>query len=130
MFVLQGITKVKEQKWFIDSGCSRHMSGKRSLFHELKKQSTGTITLGDKGKCDIVGIGSVGSTPDHAIKNVYLVDGLKYNLLSVSQLCDNGNDVGFNKKRCIVRREDTSEIVLIAYRYNDTYAVNAEQVAQ
>ena len=56
MFVLQGFTKIKEQKWFIDSGCSRHMSGKRSLFHELKEQSAGTITLGDKGKFDIVGI--------------------------------------------------------------------------
>ena len=93
---------MKEHKWIIDSGCSRHMSGKSSLFHDLKEQSTGTITLGDKGKCDIVGIGSVGSDSSHSIKNVYLVNGLKYNLLSVSQLCDSGNNVRFNKKRCIV----------------------------
>ena len=99
---------MKEHKWIIDSGCSRHMSGKSSLFHDLKEQSTGTITLGDKGKCDIVGIGSVGSDSSHSIKDVYLVNGLKYKLLSVSQLCDNGNDVGFNKKRCLVRREDTA----------------------
>ena len=28
-----------------------------------------------------------------SIKNVYLVDALKYNLLSISQLCDKGNRV-------------------------------------
>ena len=64
---------MKEQKWIIDSGCSRHMSGKSSLFHDLKKQSTGTITLGDKGKCDIVGIGSVGSDPNHILKMFILL---------------------------------------------------------
>ena len=117
-------------KWIIDSGCSRHMSGKSSLFHDLKEQSTGTITLGDKGKCDIVGIGSVVSDSSHSIKNVYLVNGLKYNLLSVSQLCDSGNYVRFNKKRCLVCREDTGEVILTAYRYNNIYAVNADQVAQ
>jgi transposase InsO family protein len=121
---------VKEHKWIIDSGCSRHMSGKSSLFHNLKEQSTGTITLGDKGKCDIVGIGSVGSDSSHSIKNVYLVNGLKYNLLSVSQLCDSGNNVRFNKKRCIVCRDDTGEVILTAYRYNNIYAVSADQVVQ
>ena len=59
------------------------MSGKKALFHDLKKQSTGTITLGDKGKCDILGIGKVALDSNNYIKDVYLVDGLKYNLLSI-----------------------------------------------
>jgi len=44
----------------------------------------GTVTFGDDSKGKIVGIGNIkiGSSP--MIENVALVDGLKYNLLSVS----------------------------------------------
>ena len=62
------------------------MSEKISLFSELKEQSSGQITLGDKGKCNIIGVGKVGSDLSHTINDVYLVDGLKFNLLSVSQV--------------------------------------------
>ena len=72
--VLQDITKVKEHKWILDSGCSIHMSGKSSLFSDLKKQSFGTITLGDKGKCDIIGIGKICYNSFNFIDDVYLVD--------------------------------------------------------
>ena len=56
---IEVITKTKDYKWIMDSGCSRHMSGKSSLFSELSQQKGGTIILGDKKKCDIIGIGKV-----------------------------------------------------------------------
>ena len=36
------------------------------------------------------------------LKNVYLVDGLKTNLLSISQLCDNSHEVYFSANECII----------------------------
>ncbi|RDX82434.1 hypothetical protein CR513_36783, partial [Mucuna pruriens] len=39
--------------------------------------------------------------PFPSIENVLYVKGLKHNLLSISQLCDNGYDVSFNKGECI-----------------------------
>ena len=39
----------------------------------------------------ILGFGKVVKKSSKSIDNVYLVDGLKFNLLSVSQLCDKGN---------------------------------------
>ena len=87
-FVLQ-----EKQKWIFDSGCSIHISGKVSLFSEIKERCNGSITLSDKGKCKILGVGKVGKNPSKTIDNVYLVEGLKFNLLRVSQLCDKGNQV-------------------------------------
>ena len=56
-----------------------------SRYHE-----GGTITFGDDSKGKIVDIGNIkiGSSP--LIENVVLVEGLKHNLLSISQLCDKG----------------------------------------
>jgi hypothetical protein len=35
-------------------------------------------------------LGKIAISPDHSISNVFLVDSLDYNLLSVSQLCKMG----------------------------------------
>ena len=67
------------------------MSVKVSLFSKIKESCNDSITLGDKGKCKILGVGKVGKNPSKTIDNVYLVEGLKFNLLTVSQLCDKGN---------------------------------------
>ena len=42
------------------------------------------------------GLGKIAISPDHSISNVFLVDSLDYNLLSVSQLCK----MGYN---CLLR---------------------------
>ncbi|XP_021754797.1 uncharacterized protein LOC110720105 [Chenopodium quinoa] len=83
---LQESLKKKDYRWILDSGCSRHMSGNSSLFSKVETNLCGTITLGDKKKCNIVGIGKIGGDAFNSIDDVYLVDGLKYNLLSISQL--------------------------------------------
>ena len=126
---MQVVTKGKEQKWILDSGCSRHMSGKSSLFSELKEQYGGTITLGDKGKCNIIGIGKIGNELAHSISDVYLVDGLKFNLLSVSQLCDKGNKVIFDKEKCVVQDDKSGNCFLTAHRLNNVYTLNTNKVA-
>jgi len=43
-----------------------------------------------------------------SINNVWLVDGLEHNLLSISQFCDNGYDV---KTNCAVVNKDDNSIV-------------------
>ncbi|KAK8568979.1 hypothetical protein V6N12_007512 [Hibiscus sabdariffa] len=47
--------------WYLDSGCSRHMTGDRSRFLELKSKSGGVVTFGDNSKGHIEGIGSIES---------------------------------------------------------------------
>ena len=106
------------------------MSGKSSLFSVLKKLYNGTITLGDKGKCNIIGVGKIGNNISNLIDDVYLVDGLKFNLLSISQLCDKGNKVTFDKEKCEVRKDETGDIVFTASRCNNVYELHTNQVAE
>ena len=56
----------------------------------------GTVTFGNDSKGKIVGIGNIKLGSSSMIENVALVDGLKYNFLSVSKLCDKGFNVIFD----------------------------------
>ena len=94
-------TKGKSQ-WYLDSGYSRHMTGGKDQFISLESKDGGDVTFGDNAKGKIVGIGQVGNLKTLSIHKVLLVDGLKYNLLSISQLCDMGNKITFYSKNCFV----------------------------
>ena len=92
--------------WYLDSGRSRHMTGEKSMLLNLKPIEGGITSFGGMGKGKIIGIGKI-SIPSLAfIDNVLYVEGLKYNLLSISQFCDRGYIVSFNKDQCIVKIED------------------------
>ena len=105
------------------------MSGKVSLFSEIKEKCSGSITLGDKDKCKILGISKVCKDPSKVIHNVYLVEGLKFNLQSVSQLCDKGNQVIFDKEKCVVKNPNTGDTFITALRYDNVYTLNTNEIA-
>ena len=60
-----------------------------------RSRNGGNISFGDNSKGKIIGIGNVGNVSSTLIENVYLVENLKHNLLSISQLCDKGYKVIF-----------------------------------
>ena len=82
------------------------MTGERHMFQELELKPGGVVGFGDNQKGKITGSGTIGYGKSASIKNVLLVEGLVHNLLSISQLADNGYDVMFNKNlaRLLVRR--------------------------
>src|SRR3954466_3468537 len=84
--------------WYLDSGCSRPMTGRRSMFQDLELKSAGEVKFGGNQKGKIIGSGTIciGNSP--SITNVLLVDRLAHNLLFISQLSDNGYDIIFNQK--------------------------------
>ena len=57
-------------------------------FFILESKDGGSVIFEDNCKGRIIGIGKIKTTPSTFIKNVLLVDKLKHNLLSISQLCD------------------------------------------
>ena len=82
----------------MDSGCSRHMTGQRRWFSSLTPTSgKDYITFGDKGQGKVVGVGSVSVSEKFSLKEVAFVRNLGFNLLSVSQLLDDGCEVRFKK---------------------------------
>ena len=81
--------------WYLDSGCSRHMIGNKTLFKTLFEGKIGTVTFGDGSKSMIRGIGTM-DIPGLLV----FVDGLKANLLNINQICDNRLNVLFTKYEC------------------------------
>jgi hypothetical protein len=74
--------------WVIDSECTNHMmGGKMFSSYERNTDSQDAITFGDGSQERVKGLGKIPISPDHSISNVFLVDSLDYNLLSISQLC-------------------------------------------
>ena len=86
--------------WYLDSGCSRHMTGNKGLFKTLFEGKIGTVTFGDGNKSVIRGIGTVDIPKLPVFEDVWYVNGLKANLLSISQICDDGLNILFTKYEC------------------------------
>jgi hypothetical protein len=87
-----------EDTWLIDSDCSRHMIGNKKWFSSLTPLSYKEyVTFGDDKKDKMLGIGVIKVKDCFTINDVALVDMLRYNLLSVSQLCDVDLSVLFRK---------------------------------
>ena len=82
--------------WFLDSGCSNHMTGIEDLFASLSRNGNGGfVMIGDGKKCKVIGRGTIGKHPQTILEDVDLVEGLAHNLLSVAQLCSKGFCVTF-----------------------------------
>ena len=84
----------------------------------------GTVTFGDDSKWKIISIGNIkiGSSP--LIENVVLVDGLKYNLLSISHLCDRDFKVVFDDLTCNILERQTNACVLSGFRENNVCMID------
>ena len=80
-------TRTKSE-WYLDSGCSRHMTGDKEQFNKLDAKDGGHITFGDNAKGKIIGIREISNSQSLYIYHVLLADDLKHNLLSINQLCD------------------------------------------
>jgi hypothetical protein len=69
------------------------MTGEKMMFSSEKNEDPQrAITFGDGNQGLVKGLGKIAISPDHSISNVFLVDSLDYNLLSVSQL----GKIGYN----------------------------------
>jgi len=99
------------------------MMGEKSNFLSLAATQGGSVAFGNGKLGTIIGIGKIGESPSNSIEDVYLVDGLKHNLLSVSQLCDKDNLVVFTSNHCLVVNIDTGDIVLRRKRHKNVYNV-------
>ena len=92
-------TQRQKNPQYIDSGCSKHMTGDKSKFLTLSENKSGNVTFGNDAPGKIKGKGMVSlSNGKGKAQDVLFVDGLKHNLLSVSQVCDKGCEVFFTSK--------------------------------
>lgn len=80
------------------------MTGDRSKFVTCDEKKFGNVTFENDKAGKIKGKGSVSLDNGRGkARDVLFVDGLKANLLSVSQMCDKGCEVLFRAQDCEVR---------------------------
>jgi hypothetical protein len=103
------------EAWYFDSGCFKHMTGIAGYLKDLKPYKAKSVVFGDGGKGEIMGIGKLINNQLPKQENVLLVGGLTKNLISISQLCDQGLEVNFTKYECFVTN-DLKEIVMKGIR--------------
>jgi len=63
------------------------------------------------------------------IKDMLLFEGLKHNLLSISQLCDEGLKVIFESDYCIIHHKDSKEVALKGTRHNNIYLISIDHAS-
>ena len=111
-FMMKSTFKVMDTfLWYLDSGCSRHMTGDRSLFKVFESKNGGNVTFGDESKSQIKGKGIISLPRLPNILNVLYVEGLKVNLLSISQICDQDFMVLFSKGKCLVMNKYRKKLI-------------------
>ncbi|GJT48049.1 retrovirus-related pol polyprotein from transposon TNT 1-94 [Tanacetum coccineum] len=96
--------------WYLDSGCSKHMTGDHSRLRNFMKKFIGTVRFGNDHFCAIMGYGDY-VIGDSVIYRVYYVEGLGHNLFSVGQFCDFDLEVAFRKYTCFVRDLDGVDLI-------------------
>ncbi|CAN1304210.1 Retrovirus-related Pol polyprotein from transposon TNT 1-94 [Linum perenne] len=100
------------------------MTGDKRHFSSLVLQKGGKVVFGDNNKGHIQGKGTIGNSSDPTFHNVLLVENLKHNLLSISQLCGTKNKVIFEPSSCCVQRISDGKVLCIGSRKNNIYTIN------
>jgi len=98
------------------------MIGDKSKFMSLKAKEGGFVIYGDNNKGRILGVGNIGNSLTISKENVLYVEGLKHNLLSISQLCDKGFKIVFNLECCTITKLISNNIKFFGSHIGNTYA--------
>src|SRR5581483_9529917 len=110
------------------------MTGYMSSLQNFRNMNGGYVAFGDNPKGGkISGKGNM-SKGKVTFEDVYFVERLKYNLLSVSQVCDKKNSVLFNDEECIIlapgfKIVDESMILLRTPRKDNVYCLDLDDVS-
>ncbi|GJT44855.1 retrovirus-related pol polyprotein from transposon TNT 1-94 [Tanacetum coccineum] len=108
--------------WYLDSGCSKHMTGDRSQLTNFVNKFLGTVKFRNDHVAKILGYG------DYQIRNVtisrvYYVEGLGHNLFSVGQFCDSNLEVAFCQHTCFICNLEGVDL-LTGSRGNNLYTLS------
>nr|GEW68898.1 hypothetical protein [Tanacetum cinerariifolium] len=108
--------------WYLDSGCSKYMTGNRSQLTNFVYKFLGTVKFGNDHVANIMGYG------DYKIRNVtilrvYFMEGLGHNLFSVGQFCDSDLEVAFRQHTCFTRNLEGVDL-LTGSRGNNLYTLS------
>ncbi|GJU02956.1 hypothetical protein Tco_1113294 [Tanacetum coccineum] len=113
--------------WIVDSGCSKHMMGDRSMLKNFVEKFMGNVRFGNDHFAAITGYEDY-VQGNITICHVYYVEGLGHNLFSVGQFCDSDLEVAFRSKTCYVRNLEGDDL-LTGDRESNLYTISIPDMA-
>nr|GFB23155.1 retrovirus-related Pol polyprotein from transposon TNT 1-94 [Tanacetum cinerariifolium] len=112
--------------WYLDSGCSKHMTGDRSQLVNFVHKFLGTVIFGNDHVAKIMGYGDY-QIGNMTISLVYYVEGLGHNLFSVGQFCDSDLEVAFRQHTCFIHNLEGVDL-LTGSRGNNLYTLSIQDM--
>nr|GEU56948.1 ribonuclease H-like domain-containing protein [Tanacetum cinerariifolium] len=117
----------------IDSGCSRHMTGNMSYLSDFEELNGGYVAFGSNPKGGKISSKGKIRTGKLDFDDVYFIKELKFNLFSISHMCDKKNSVPFTDTECLVlspefKLPDENQVLLRVFRENNMYNVNLKNI--
>ncbi|GJU39087.1 retrovirus-related pol polyprotein from transposon TNT 1-94 [Tanacetum coccineum] len=88
--------------WYLDSGCSKHMTVNHSQLKNFVSKFLGTVRFENDQVAKIMRYGNY-HLGNIIISMVYYVEGLGHNLFSVRQFYDTNLEVAFRKNTCFIQ---------------------------
>nr|GEW50597.1 hypothetical protein [Tanacetum cinerariifolium] len=88
--------------WYLDSGCSKHMTGDLPQLTNFVNKFLGTVKFRNDHVEKIMGYGGyqIGNV---MISRVYYVEGHGHHLFSIRQFCNSNLEVAFRQLTCYIR---------------------------
>ena len=129
--------------WYLDSGCSNHMTGDRKKFVQLDDKVSSQVKLGNGKLQNVEGRGVIAvytkGGNKRLISDVLYVPGLTQNLLSVGQLLKKDYALKFDNDECIILdkkknfivakvKMTTSKVFPLKMPLNEDFALKGEKV--
>ncbi|GKC09648.1 ribonuclease H-like domain-containing protein, partial [Tanacetum coccineum] len=122
-----------QDQGIFDSGRSRHMTRNKFYLSDYQDIDSGFVAFGGSSKGGKITIKGKIRTDKLDFEDVYFVKELKFNLFSVSQMCDKKNNVLFTETECLVlspdfKQLDESQVLLKTPRQNNMYNFDLKNV--
>nr|GEZ63811.1 putative ribonuclease H-like domain-containing protein [Tanacetum cinerariifolium] len=122
-----------KDKGVIDSRCSRNMTGNMSYLSDFEEFNGGYVAIGGNPKGGKIFEKGKIRTSKLDFDDVYFVKELKFNIFSVSQMCEKKNNVFFTDTECLVLSPDfklsfESQVLLRVHKENNMYNVNLQNI--
>ena len=121
----QGMKQVNRVVWILDSGCSRHMNGDRALLSNEVEKDGPVFTFGDNIKGLTQGYCSL-QARDIIIDNISVMQGLQHYIISISQFCDKGYGVLFDKEKFHILHKKNGFPALQGVRKGNLFVVDLQ----
>ncbi|XP_057851780.2 uncharacterized protein LOC131061963 [Cryptomeria japonica] len=100
------LDKSCKDKQFSEGQSSKQVEAEKEKSIDKKR----TVRFGNDHCIQIIGKGTMLLDNETPVHDVYYLEGLTHNLLSVSQICDNGFQVSFNARGCEIRKKSVKTI--------------------